>query len=170
MVEALPLLLLLKTTDLLRRSKPSLLERPLSKFSKQLPTESMPPRNKLRRPPLLKVPKLLLEHSRPLRKLRKRVLTRYQKPKLKRLMLKRTPRNQRRLKLKRRRRSSRPLRKIQLRMPELKLLNFMEIQKESWRRPRSREKKLKRPLRLQNKKINKPKLHSRVSKVKLQAL
>ena len=74
MVEAL--LLLLKTTDLPSRNKPSKIERPLSKFSNQPRRESMLLRKLLRRPPLLRVPKLLLETSRPLRKLRKRVLTR----------------------------------------------------------------------------------------------
>jgi hypothetical protein len=91
------------------------------------------------------VPKLPLELSRPLRKLRKRVLRRNQQLNLKRLMLSRRPRNQRRLKLKRRRRSSRPLRKIQLRTLESKLLNFTEIQKASWKRPRSRERKQEKP-------------------------
>jgi hypothetical protein len=89
----------------------------------------MPPRMLLSRPPLLRVPKLPLELSRPLRKLRKRVLRRNQQLNLKRLMLSRRPINQRRLKLKRRRRSSRPLKKIQLRTLESKLLNFTEIQK-----------------------------------------
>jgi len=49
-------------------------------------------------------------------------------------------RNQRRLKQKRRRRSSRPLKKILLRTLESKQLSFMETQKESWKRPRFREK------------------------------
>ena len=120
----------------------------------------------MRRPLLLKVPKLLLEHFRPPRKLRRKVLTRYQKLNSRRLMLLRKPRNLRRLKLKRRKRSSKRQKRIQLKMLESKRPNFTATQKESWRKPRLREKKLERNLSLIKKMKRRPSSNSKVLRTK----